>query len=118
MWGKWFSGIGLRARGEESQRTFARFLELGHEAGVPVLPVYDSGTNPAEAIAESAAIHGCSRVLIGTSRRGAIYHLIKGQFQRKLEALLPREIPVQVIAPVDEAALTEEAAPKVDGETP
>ncbi len=93
-----------------AQKTFARFLELGHQMGVPVLPVYDTGPNPAELMAENAAIWGCERLLIGTSRHGALYHLIKGHFQRKLEALLPAEIPVQVIAPISEEAAREELA--------
>ena len=79
-------------------RTFSRFLELGHEMGVPVIPVYDSGPESAELMAETAATYGCDRVLIGTSRQGALYHLIKGHFQRRLESLLPPEIPVQVIS--------------------
>ncbi len=78
-------------------RTFSRFLDLGHEMGVTILPVYDTGNDAAELIAEAAAIYGCNKVLIGTSRQGALYHLIKGHFQSKLEALLPPEIPVQVI---------------------
>jgi hypothetical protein len=67
---------------------------------VPVLPVYDTGPDAAELIAENAAIYGCEKVLIGTSRQGALYHLIKGHFQRRLESILPSEIPVQVISPV------------------
>jgi hypothetical protein len=59
-------------------RVFARFLDLGHEMGVPVLPVYDSGDNAAELMAEAAAMSGSERILIGTSRNGVIYHLIKG----------------------------------------
>ena len=50
------------------------------------------------------------RVLIGTSRQGALYHLIKGHFQRRLEALLPPEIPVEVITPTDADAAAEPAA--------
>jgi nucleotide-binding universal stress UspA family protein len=85
-------------------RTFAKFLDLGHEMGVPVLPVYDSGDNAAELIAETAAITGCDRILIGTSRQGALYKLIKGSFHERLEELLPPEIHVEV--------LPEEAAPE------
>ena len=81
-------------------RTFSRFLEIGHELGVPVMPVYDTGPDAAELLAENAATYGCDRVLIGTSRQGALYHLIKGTFQRRLEAILPSEIHVQVIAPL------------------
>jgi K+-sensing histidine kinase KdpD len=78
-------------------KTFSRFLELGHDLGVPVIPVYDTGPNAEELLAESAAMNGVDRVLIGTSRQGALYHLIKGHFQRRLEAVLPPEIPVQVV---------------------
>ncbi len=82
-------------------KTFAKFLDLGHDMGVPVLPVYDSGQESAELMAEAAALTGCDRVLIGSSRQGAIYHLIKGSFQKKLESLLPEEIKVQVLHPDD-----------------
>jgi len=81
-----------------AQKTFQRFLELGHEFAVPIIPVYDHGPDAAVLLAEAAAMNGCDRVLIGTSRRGVIYHLVKGSFQRRLETLLPPEIPVQVIA--------------------
>jgi uncharacterized protein YggE len=71
--------------------------------GYTVTPVYDTGPNSAELLAEHAAINGVSRVLIGSSRRGTIHHLIKGSFQRKLENLLPPDIPVQVVLPPEVA---------------
>lgn len=80
-------------------RTFGKFLDLGHRFGVPVLPVYDMGEDAAELMAETAAIYGCDKILIGTSRHGAVYHLLKGRFQQQLEALLPPEIPVEVLPP-------------------
>ena len=66
----------------------------GHREGVPVLPVYDMGSEATEMMAETAAIYGCTKVLIGTSRRGALYHIIKGHFQTRLEAILPPDIEV------------------------
>jgi amino acid transporter len=84
-----------------AQQLFAEFLEHGHRWGVPIIPVYDTGPDAAELIAEHAAINGVSKVLIGSSRRGALHHLIKGSFQRRLETLLPPEIPVEVL-PVKE----------------
>src|SRR5207248_9646084 len=84
-------------------KAFSRFLDLGHDMGVNVLPVYDTGPEAAELMAESAAIYGCERVLIGTSRQGSLYHLIKGRFQARLESLLPLEIPVQIITPEPDA---------------
>ena len=89
-------------------RTFSRILDLAHQMGVPILPVYDSGPNAAELIAETAAIYGCQAILIGTSRQGALYHLIKGHFQRRLESILPPEIQVQVVSAADVAHVLEE----------
>jgi nucleotide-binding universal stress UspA family protein len=80
-----------------AQTLFADFLAHGHDVGVPIIPHYDTGTNSAELIAETAALHGVYKVLIGSSRRGTLHQLIKGSFQRKLEALLPPEIPVEVV---------------------
>lgn len=80
-----------------AQALFVDFLAHGHAHNVPIIPMYDTGTSAVEMIAESAAMNGVERVLIGTSRRGALHQLIKGSFQRKLETLLPNEIPVEVI---------------------
>jgi len=80
-------------------RTFSRFLAMAHEVGVAVLPAYDTGNNAVELIAESAAIYGCDEVLIGTSRRGAFYNLVKGAFQTRLEQMLPPETVVRVLSP-------------------
>jgi amino acid transporter len=93
-----------------AQKTFARFLDLAHDAGVPIIPVYDTGPDAAVLIAENAAIYGCEQVLIGTSRKGMLYHLVKGHFQRHLEALLPPDIPVHVLSPVDAEISNDSAA--------
>ena len=66
--------------------------------GVPIIPTYDMGQSSPELIAENAAMNAVSAVLIGTSRRGAFHRLVKGSFQKKLESLLPSDIPVQVLS--------------------
>jgi amino acid transporter len=80
-----------------AQALFTDFLEHGHRYGVPIIPMYDTGPEPAELIAEHAAMNGVSKVLLGSSRRGAIHKIIKGSFQRKLESFLPHDIPVQTV---------------------
>lgn len=80
-----------------AQGLFADFLAHGHRTEVPIIPVYDTGPESTVLIAETAAIYGCEKVLIGTSRRGAVYTMIKGSFQKRLEHLLPPEIPVEVL---------------------
>jgi amino acid transporter len=81
-----------------AQSLFANFLAHGHRYGVPIIPMYDTGTNSAELIAEIAAMNAVDKVLIGSSRRGTLHRLIKGSFEKDLETLLPPEIPVQVIS--------------------
>lgn len=85
---------------------FTEFLEHGHRYNVPVIPMYDIGTNAPELIAEFAALNAVDRVLIGSSRRGALHQILKGSFQRRLESLLPPEIPVQVLTPQDPGPVT------------
>lgn len=80
-----------------AQELFTEFLEHGHKYGVPIIPAYDTSQNAPEQIAEIAAMHGVQKVLIGSSRRGAIHTFIKGSFQKKLEGLLPPDIPVKVL---------------------
>lgn len=89
-------------------KTFSKFLEMGHERGVTVLPVYEAGPDAAVLIAETAALYGCERVFLGTSRQGALYHLIKGHFQRRMEGLLPPDVKVEVLAPEPDEATTNE----------
>jgi amino acid transporter len=81
-----------------AQALFTDFLAHGHRHDVPIIPVYDTGPNGPELLAEHAAVSGAQKVLIGSSRRGTLHHLIKGSFQQRLESLLPPDIPVQVLA--------------------
>ena len=82
-----------------AQALFRSFLAKAHQYEVPLIPAYDTGRNAPELIAEIAAIFGVDKVLIGSSRRGAMHQLIKGDFQRKLEVLLPPDIQVTVVGP-------------------
>jgi hypothetical protein len=92
-------------------RLFAKILDMAHALGVSVIPHYDTGPDAAELMAETAAMMGCERVLIGTSRQGALYHLFKGTFQRRLEDILPPEIPVEVISPPPPAPVEPQEKP-------
>jgi amino acid transporter len=81
-----------------AQAMFADFLEKGHEYEVPIIPMYDTGTNAAEQLVELAAMNAVDRILMGSSRRGTLHHIIKGSFQRRIESLLPPDIHVQVLS--------------------
>lgn len=97
-----------------AQALFTDFLEHGHRHSVPIIPVYDTGPNSAELIAEHAAMNGVSKVLLGSSRRGAIHKIIKGSFQRKLESLLPPDIHVQIVEIRDRIPAVAQPQPQVE----
>jgi amino acid transporter len=92
-----------------AQALFVDFLEHGHRRGVPIIPMYDTGPDATVLLAEGAAMNGVSKILLGTSRRGALHTMIKGKFQTRLESLLPSEIPVQVLSMVNPSV--DKAAP-------
>jgi nucleotide-binding universal stress UspA family protein len=100
-----------------AQAMFADFLEKAHPLGVPIIPMYDTGTNAVEQLAELAAMNGVDRVLIGSSRRGVLHHIIKGSFQRRLESLLPPEIHVQVLSVTEPSNAGNSTASTVTQET-
>lgn len=80
-------------------KTFSEFLSKGHDRNVPIIPAYDTGQDASTLMAETAALYGADRILIGTSRRGTLHRFVKGTFQTRLEALLPQEIKVDVLDP-------------------
>lgn len=97
-----------------AQAMFADFLEKGHQAGVPIIPAYDTGTNAAEQLVELAAMNACDRILIGSSRRGTLHHIIKGSFQRRIESLLPPDIHVQVLSVTEPSDAGNSTLPPVE----
>jgi len=97
-----------------AQAMFADFLEKGHQAGVPIIPAYDTGTNAAEQLVELAAMNAVERILIGSSRRGTLHHIIKGSFQRRIESLLPPDIHVQVLSVTEPSDAGNSTLPHVE----
>ena len=87
-------------------RTFTRFLDIAHHIGVSILPMYDTADDAAIIMAEAAVLHACDEILIGSSRQGLLHEYIKGNFQRRLESLLPDETQVKVLhrGSIDEPA--------------
>lgn len=83
---------------QAAQELFIEFLQHGQRHGVPIIPMYDTGPDASVMIAEAAAMNAVNKVLIGSSRRGSLHRLIKGSFQRRLESLLPPDIPVEVLS--------------------
>jgi hypothetical protein len=89
------------ASGRDARRSVApRARDLTHQLCPELLVVpCDPTSFTSVLLVRNAAIQGADTVLIGTSRQGALYHLIKGHFQRRLEPFLPPDVQVKVLVP-------------------
>jgi len=67
-------------------------LELAHEAEVSVLPVFTISDNPAGTIVDLAATLGVDILMLGSSHRQTLTHLLKGNVVTEVAKNLPDNI--------------------------
>lgn len=67
-------------------------LELGRQNDVSVVPLYAVSENPAATILDLAATLGVDMLMLGTSHRSALTHLLKGNVVTEVARNLPENI--------------------------
>jgi amino acid transporter/nucleotide-binding universal stress UspA family protein len=77
---------------KEAQDIFLKVRELAKEKEVPVIPIYDSGISAAEAILDHAVTLGVDCLIMGVSKRGALWRAVKGNIIREVMEILPEQI--------------------------
>ncbi len=70
----------------------AQCLKVGEELGVPVLPVYAVSAEPAATILDSAATLGVDYLMLGSTHRHSMAHLLKGNVIEQVARGLPESI--------------------------
>ena len=65
-------------------------MEEAERYGVELVPIWTVSHSAAEAIARAADALGVDGVMVGVSRRSAIYHLLRGHVVKGLASRLPR----------------------------
>jgi nucleotide-binding universal stress UspA family protein len=83
---------------KEAQGIFAGAKKVCDEAGVPMIPLYGVYDSPAELILDHAATLGAEAVLMGVSRRGALWKTLKGDVLQEVINFLPKSIPLLIHA--------------------
>jgi nucleotide-binding universal stress UspA family protein len=67
-------------------------LELGHQCGVPVIPLYAVSENPSGAILDLAATIGVDMLMLGSPHRSGLVKLLKGDIVTRVAKNLPENI--------------------------
>ena len=84
-----FVGSAASQPDAEGRETLSSAVELGEEVGMTIVPVWTISYSAAEGIARAAHELDVDTVMMGVSRRNAIYHLLRGHVVNGLVRQLP-----------------------------
>ncbi len=83
---------------KEAQDIFASAKKICDEAGVPMVPLYFVHDSPAEMVLDQAATLGVDAVVMGVSKRGALWKTLRGDVLQEVISYLPESIPLLIHA--------------------
>ncbi|MDD5671357.1 MAG: universal stress protein, partial [Candidatus Omnitrophica bacterium] len=75
----------------DSLEVFAKAEQEMEKKGITVVPVWQIGENSGKMIARAARELGVNTVMIGTTRRGRLVNILRGDVLRTLVTHLPKE---------------------------
>ncbi|HVP30105.1 MAG TPA: universal stress protein [Myxococcota bacterium] len=88
-------------RDTEPSREATEVLEAAvnhlEEQGFTAVPIWRLAQDTGEAIAYVAKGLGCDAILVGTSQRGALWHILRGNVLSRLIATAPRETRILIV---------------------
>lgn len=82
----------------DAQRAAAQIKEKADAAGVPVRFLYTVADNIAETIVDFAVTYGVNQVIIGTTKRGALWRTMKGDVIQGVAQHLPERTQLLIHA--------------------
>jgi nucleotide-binding universal stress UspA family protein len=86
------------ASDKDAQAIFANARRMCDEANVPMVQLYAVHDSPAELILDHAATLGADAVLMGVSKRGALWKTLRGDVLQEVIEYLPESIPLLIHA--------------------
>jgi amino acid transporter len=81
----------------EAREVLAVAVEFFKEASVTAIPIWRMAHDAGAALAGAARKLGADAVLLGTSQRGAVWHLLRGNVLRSLVRELPEQARVWIV---------------------
>jgi amino acid transporter/nucleotide-binding universal stress UspA family protein len=86
------------ASDKDAQAIFANARRMCDTANVPMVQLYAVHDSPAELILDHAATLGVDAVLMGVSKRGALWKTLRGDVLQEVIEYLPESIPLLIHA--------------------
>ncbi len=83
---------------KEAQAVFQKVKDMAKETDVTVIPIYDSGISPADAILDHAVTLGVDCLIMGVSKRGTLWRAMKGDVLQEVMSILPEQITLLIHA--------------------
>jgi amino acid transporter/nucleotide-binding universal stress UspA family protein len=83
---------------KEAQGVFEEARRICDKQDVPMVPLYAVYDSPAELILDQAATMGVDAVIMGVSKRGALWKTLKGDVLQEVVNYLPDSIPLLIHA--------------------
>ncbi|HEU5118611.1 MAG TPA: universal stress protein, partial [Isosphaeraceae bacterium] len=83
---------------ERAQALFDQVKEQAKEAGVPLRLLYGSARDIPDAILDMAVTHGADLLLLGSTRRGALWKVMKGDVIQGVAEHLPENVGLLIHA--------------------
>jgi amino acid transporter len=81
----------------EAREVLAIAVEYFKEAGLVAVPIWRMAHDAGASLAGAARRLGVEAVLLGTSQRGAVWHLLRGNVLRSLVRELPEDMRVWIV---------------------
>jgi amino acid transporter len=95
-WPGLFNGETPHVPNEEGIRTLRHILQETRDKQIEVIPIWAVSYNAADVIARAAKELEVDAVFIGTSRRSAFYHMLRGHVIKQLMKRLPHNCHLMV----------------------
>jgi amino acid transporter len=92
------STVPTLAEDNQAQELFERVRKQAHEAGVPLRLLYGVARDIPDAILDMAVTHGADLLLLGTTRRGALWKAMKGDVIQTVAEQLPERVGLLIHA--------------------
>jgi amino acid transporter/nucleotide-binding universal stress UspA family protein len=80
----------------EAQEVLASGVEYFHQANMTAIPIWRMAHDAGASIASAARRLGVGAVLVGTSQRSAVWHLLRGNVLKSLVSELPKDTRVWI----------------------
>ena len=82
----------------DAQALFDRVRAKTHEAGVPLRLLYGVASDVPDAILDMTLTHGADMLMLGTTRRGALWKVMKGDVIQAVAEQLPEQVSLLIHA--------------------